>query len=94
MCDCNSTGYEFYHIFECTHFVNDKKMFFSKRYYMLLIKFNELLNTYDVEQLKTLQKMLKEVLSVCSPIQPSVFQFAITFITYRCTCEFFAYMCA
>lgn len=57
MCDCNGTGYEFYYyIFECTHFVNDRKMFFSKRYYMLhvLIKFNELLNTYGVEQLKTL----------------------------------------
>lgn len=45
MCDCNGTGYEFYYIFECKHFVKDRKMFFSKRYYMLLIKFNELLNT-------------------------------------------------
>lgn len=32
MCDCNSTGYEFYYIFECTHFVNDRKVFSSKRY--------------------------------------------------------------
>lgn len=34
MCDCNSTGYEFYYIFECTHFVNDRKEFSSKRYCM------------------------------------------------------------
>lgn len=48
MCDCNSTGYEFYYIFECTHFVNDRKEI------PYVIKFNELLNTYGVEQLKTL----------------------------------------
>lgn len=35
MCDCNGTGYEFYYyIFECTHFVNDRKEFSSKRYCM------------------------------------------------------------
>lgn len=34
MCDCNSTGYEFYYIFECTHFVTIEKEFSSKRYCM------------------------------------------------------------
>lgn len=28
MCDCNNTGDEFHYVLECTHFSNDKKVFF------------------------------------------------------------------
>lgn len=69
MCDSNSIGDEFHYILECTYFVNDRKMFLPKRYYENpnIIKFNEPMNTYNVEKLKKKcqdlsRKFLKSVL--------------------------------
>lgn len=52
MCDSNSIGDEFYHILECIHFVNDRKILLSRRYYenSNIIKFKKLMNTYDVKK--------------------------------------------
>lgn len=55
MCD-SSNGDEFHYILECTHFVKDRKIFLSKRYFENpnIIKFNELMNTYNEEKLKNI----------------------------------------
>lgn len=54
MCDSKSIGDEFHFILECTHFVNDRKMFLSKIYHENpnVIKLSELVNTFNVENIK------------------------------------------
>lgn len=69
MCDSNSIGDEFHYILECTYFVNDRKMFLPKRYYENpnIIKFNERMNTYNVEKLKKkTSRFIKKIFKVCS----------------------------
>jgi len=69
MCDSYSIGDEFHYILECTHFVNDRNMFLPKRFYEnpSIIKFNELMNTFNVEKLKeNLSIFIKKIFKVCS----------------------------
>lgn len=80
MYDSNSIGDKIHYILECTHFVNNRKMFLFKRYYKNpnMIKFNDLMNTYYVEKLKknNLSRFIMKIFKVCSsrhkPSQPTV----------------------
>lgn len=49
-------------------------LFLSKRYYEILniIKFNELINTYDGEKTKTLSRFIQKILKVCSSLNKPI----------------------
>ena len=69
MCDRKNIGDEYHYIMECTYFSNERKILLPSRFHKNhnTFKFNELMNSGNIETLKSLSRLIKKILNnVCS----------------------------
>ena len=62
MCDRKSIGDEYHYIMECTYFSNERKILLPSRFHKNhnTFKFNELMNSGNIETLKSLSRLIKK----------------------------------
>ena len=69
MCDRKSIRDEYHYIKECTYFSNERTILSTSGFHKNhnTFKFNELMNSGNIETLKSLSRLIKKILnSVCS----------------------------